>query len=467
MKKGLVITGIVAGTLAVGYGAGCYYFHHHFLPNTTLNGTDVSYQDAQSVQTKLTALEDTKLTIQEREEQVETIALDQIGYDVSLPMERLDDVIASQNMFSWPASLFQGQEAEVLVDYSYNKTKLEEAVNALKALDSETMIAPQDAYVGLVDGAYCVVEEAMGTTLDTEKTKEAITKNLSEANLTLNLEEAEVYVDPTVKADDEAVLAKRELLRKVNDEVITIDVIGDSTTMDATTLIGLLQEDESRNVGVNEEALDAYVDWLANTYETYQTSREFTTHTGDVIAVGGGSQDTYGFLLNYESSKNAIREAVNAHTTQTISVYWDLVGHTRNSANGDIGSTYIEIDITQQQLYYFVDGALSYQTAVITGLPQHNQSTPLGVFRIWSKQRNAQLKGTAWDGKKWDSTVAYWMPIDWTGVGLHDADWQAWDAWSSYSWYSVGSHGCVNLPPSSAEYLFYNTINECPVVIHN
>lgn len=53
-------------------------------------------------------------------------------------------------------------------------------------------------------------------------------------------------------------------------------------------------------------------------------------------------------------------------------------------------------------------------------------------------------------------------------VGLHDANWQASSSFSNPNAYlSVGSHGCINLPPSKAAEL-YDMINvgDC-VVVHN
>ena len=101
---------------------------------------------------------------------------------------------------------------------------------------------------------------------------------------------------------------------------------------------------------------------------------------------------------------------------------------------------------------------------MITGKPEHGQDTPTGVFRIWKKEQNATLKGTAWDGSKWSSPVAYWMPITWTGVGLHDATWQS--AFGGTLYYTRGSHGCINLSYSVAQSIFNTVDVNTPVVIY-
>ena len=34
----------------------------------------------------------------------------------------------------------------------------------------------------------------------------------------------------------------------------------------------------------------------------------------------------------------------------------------------DIGPTYIEVDMTEQKMYYYVDGVLKIETEVVTGI---------------------------------------------------------------------------------------------------
>nr|WP_251920243.1 L,D-transpeptidase [Latilactobacillus sakei] len=98
---------------------------------------------------------------------------------------------------------------------------------------------------------------------------------------------------------------------------------------------------------------------------------------------------------------------------------------------------------------------------------RHSTTTsnnPSGVWSIWKKERNATLKGTNFDGvSEYASPVNYWMPIDETGVGIHDSPWQP-----KYggTWYKEhGSHGCINTPPTIMAQL-YNTVSEgIPVVV--
>ncbi|KLD59543.1 hypothetical protein WP50_17595, partial [Lactiplantibacillus plantarum] len=74
------------------------------------------------------------------------------------------------------------------------------------------------------------------------------------------------------------------------------------------------------------------------------------------------------------------------------------------------------------------------------------------VWYIWNKEKNATLKGDNDDGSSYSQPVSYWMPIDDTGEGIHDASWQT--AYGG-TWYKKhGSHGCVNTPPSVMKKVF-------------
>ena len=89
----------------------------------------------------------------------------------------------------------------------------------------------------------------------------------------------------------------------------------------------------------------------------------------------------------------------------------------------------------------------------------------LGVFDHerphLAKERDATLTSQTYG---YESNVSYWMPITWTGIGLHDASWRGSFGGSIYL--SNGSHGCVNLPTETARALFEADTMDMPVIIH-
>jgi len=57
-----------------------------------------------------------------------------------------------------------------------------------------------------------------------------------------------------------------------------------------------------------------------------------------------------------------------------------------------------------------------------------------------------------------------WMPIDWDGVGIHDASWRSTFGGTIYE--TSGSHGCINTPTDKVKILFEKVALETPVVIY-
>ena len=120
------------------------------------------------------------------------------------------------------------------------------------------------------------------------------------------------------------------------------------------------------------------------------------------------------------------------------------------------------------RLYYILNfrksknGKKKMSCDVVTGRPRH--PTPTGAFSIMWKERNTVLRGFEDNGKKYESPVSYWMPLTDMGVGLHDANWRG--AFGGNIHEYDGSHGCVNMPPARAAWLYNHVIEHYPVFIY-
>ena len=112
-----------------------------------------------------------------------------------------------------------------------------------------------------------------------------------------------------------------------------------------------------------------------------------------------------------------------------------------NKAYGkNIGKTYIEISIKQQRMWYYVDGKMYAETAVVTGNNGY-YSTPKGAYKVMSKASPAQLVGPTWS-----VPVSFWMQFTSSGCGIHDSTWRSSKEYGGTTYMGNGSHGCVNTP---------------------
>jgi lipoprotein-anchoring transpeptidase ErfK/SrfK len=106
------------------------------------------------------------------------------------------------------------------------------------------------------------------------------------------------------------------------------------------------------------------------------------------------------------------------------------------------GEKWIEVDLYEQTLAAYEGDRMVFATLVSSGLPQW--ATRRGLFRIWSKIYIAKMSGR--EGKP---DYYYLEDVPWTmyfdgAIGLHGAYWHDYRH----------SHGCVNLPPIAAHWLY-------------
>jgi lipoprotein-anchoring transpeptidase ErfK/SrfK len=101
---------------------------------------------------------------------------------------------------------------------------------------------------------------------------------------------------------------------------------------------------------------------------------------------------------------------------------------------------WIDIDLSEQTLTAYENGAAVRSTLISTGLPA--TPTPTGQFRIWIKFRTDDMEGEDY----YIEDVPYVMYF-YRGFGLHGVTWHG-------NFGHPMSHGCVNLPTEEAEWLF-------------
>ncbi len=128
-----------------------------------------------------------------------------------------------------------------------------------------------------------------------------------------------------------------------------------------------------------------------------------------------------------------------------------------NHCSGDIAGQEVVVSITQQHMWACQGNKAIYDNAVITGMDAYDDSTPTGTYQIFSKLTDQTLKGCDASGC-WNDPVSYWMPYQQASggtIGFHDATWrQPSDFGNILPSSNKGSHGCVEMPLTAAEWLY-------------
>ncbi|WP_319468027.1 L,D-transpeptidase family protein [uncultured Trichococcus sp.] len=458
MKKKPIIIGAAAFLLiAAGYfGAGSYY-EDKFLPNTMLDGIDISNDTvAQAKKETTAAIAQAQIEIVENGETILAFTPADLGVSID-NTEKLEAMKAEQNGWDWPFLLFQDKKEETdLSGVSVDETAFGNILAEMQ-LENESRTAPVNATVVKGTEGYEVAPETAGNKVDLELLKASMLEAIIAGGTEIDLMQA--YQQPTLTADDPILTETLQKLDELADTVIQYTISGQTETVPQTAIVEWLGIDENGEVSVNRDGVAAYLQGLSDTYSTYSRTRDFLATDGDTVQVPPG---TYGWTLAVAAETDNLIEYVLEGEDVTVTPNYNGTGYHADGA--DIGTTYVEVDLSSQHMWYYRDGVVALETDIVSGHPL--SPTPTGVFYIWNKEEDAVLKGyNPRTEKDYESPVEYWMPVDWTGIGIHDSSWQP--AYGGEYWLTAGSNGCVNTPPGVMAELYGMIGIGVPVVIHS
>lgn len=460
-KKPWIIAGSIIGALVVIYLGIAAFFMSHFLVNTSINGKDFSGKTVADVEAYLKEqVADYELTILEQNNVSDVIT----GSEISLAYKensRVQDALENQRQLLWLISLFSESDTDITIEVEYDEAALEENIQNLQAVTAE-QVDPVAAHPEYDGNSFVVAEEQYGTTVDMETLTAKIKEHITEFDTTLDMMDEECYVMPAYTSDSPEVQAACDEMNEYLKASITYPMDED-VVVDKDLISKWVTYDDDMKVTFNEDAVREWMREFGKKYDTLGTTRTITTPTGKTAEVSGG---TYGWSVDEETeTKNLINSIKNGEVAERAPAYKQTAA---SHGAQDWGSTYIEVDIAAQHMWYIVDGAVAMESDVVTGLPADGRDTPTGVYSILYTERDSTLKGETdpETGKpSYETPVAFWMPFTWQGHGFHDATWQSSFGGSRYQ--TNGSHGCVNMPYDKAEQLFNMISAGTPVIVHN
>ncbi len=460
-KKAKIITASVIAIILVAYIAVALYFSNRFLMGTTVNGTNCTGKTVEEVKSMLQSqVEEYVLTLEEANAQTEEIK----GVDIGIKyngVDVLEGALEEQNSYAWIVSLFKKNPIKAEVDFEYDSVKLDEVIGQLSCLKPESQTAPVSAVPVYVNGTYEIQEEVYGTQIHSENLYASIQASVAAMDGTMNLEENKCYVLPTFTKDSEEVVAARDGLNKCLEANITYSLEGITVTVDKSMIANWISVDANMAVLINAEQVRAFTDTLGTQYNTPNTSEQITTPTGKVSEVPNARLGrVVGSAAECDQLINEIREGKKVTREPLLSQQATPEGATA------WGATYVEVDIAAQHMWYIVDGAVAFESDIVTGSP--GRDTPIGLFTILEKLSPKVLRGNivpATGKPEYVTPVKYWARITWSGVGFHDATWQPAFGGELYK-QGYGSHGCINMPLNAVAQFYQMIAVGCPVIVH-
>ena len=465
--KGLRIFGLLVLMIAVlggcAYGGISYYFSNRFFEGTWINGIDCSQKTAYEVEELMKEkLSEYSIEVSSRDVAAQTIKGEDIDYKYMSTGEILQ-LLRKQKPYEWVKGLYEQKSYTVDENVGYNKTLLQEQLKSLNCAQAENQTEPENAYVAFQNNAFVIVPETEGSKLNIKEAYKVLNAAVEANESAIDFSNTpEVYVSAAVTKDDPELQAALEACNNYTKASITYTFGDQSTTLDGNTIKDWLQFDEKGQLIWDDNSFQQhvaeYVAQLAATYDTVGTEREFQATSGRTVYV---SSSVYGWKIDQAAEAAQLSQEIQSGTQTTRE---PIYAQTANAYGvNDLGNTYIEVDLSEQHMYYYQNGADIFESDFVSGnMSYADRQTHAGIFTLYYKKSPDVLRG----GQKgtanyYEQPVQYWMPFD-GGIGFHDANWR--DDFGGDIYLTSGSHGCINLPPENAAVLYDLIQYDVPIV---
>lgn len=451
---------LLSAAVVVALGIGFYVFqaqryYQAYLPHTVVNGMNVAGKTPEEVKTLISGdVKDYSLRIGLRDGKAEEISGESIGLHTVFDGS-LEEIISQQNPYAWPRYLLKGPSYDIQTMTDYDRQALLEVLAGFPCLDDSLVTLPANARLSdyIPGQGYTVIPEEEGNKLDRTKAEEAVLFAVDGLKTDIDLEQLGCYEEPSIRSDNEELAKARDARNYYVNEKITYRFGSTNEVLDGEKIHQWLVVAEDGTISLDEEAVAAYVAELAKTYDTAYRKRSFATSYGQTVEVSG----FYGWRINQKEETAGLLEALNSGQD---SVREPVYSQKAASHDGnDYGTTYAEVNLTAQHLFFYKDGEKILESDFISGNVAKRHTTPPGIFALTYKQRNAVLRGEGYA-----APVKFWMPFN-GGIGFHDASWRSTFGGSIYK--TGGSHGCINMPYEAAKTLFENVYAGVPVICYN
>ena len=464
-KKVIIIVASVVSVLVLLCGAYfglAGYYSERFCYGTWINGIYCTGKTVEEVNAELVAASSyDEITVIDRHDSEYVVVLDEIEYGMDYT-SALKEIKAGQAWLEWIRYYFEEQKHSIMPDVTFSEDLLAEKLDGADHMHKEVFSYRNRAEIVLTENGYVLQDHTINQIVPI-KVCEAVENALHELRQTVYLEEEQgcyYTMEPKQETRDTYKLWN-DIFAFQNFELTYI--LGDrEEVIDASVVSGWIMKDENTGEFIKDEAgelvLDEakvmeYVVGLGEKYDTVNKPREFMSTRGDLVTI---EKSTYGNDIDEEKEGALLiedfREGRSGISREPV---YDKKAWSQGA--NDIGNTYIEVDMTEQMLYYYVDAEIVLETPVVTGNMRRGWDTPAVVCSIYGKARNRVLRGATYA-----TFVYYWMPV-YGNIGLHDATWRR--SFGEDIYMTDGSHGCINMPKDKASELYGMVEMGTPVVL--
>lgn len=426
-----------------------------FFKGTVINDVDCSMLTVEEAKSAIqsNSKEQYALEILFKDNYIETISGTEIDFTIKNLEKELEDIKNQQRKTFY----FKGK-TYTLENFTFNKKKLKKLLLSINQLQKDYYEKNSKIkYIFNSDSKLFELEHDIFY-LEFNDAFKFISKAIREHNTRVSLESLYLIADTTPTLEKLNALISAEITYQLPN--------GKTYVLDSDTLHLWLQQDDNGKYFKDESVWNSNIENFV-TNELYSLAnnvnspKEFKpTGISNTVLVEGGD---YGYQLDTTAEIQKLKEDLENKTVVTRKPCYQKTPI--SDENYGFGNSYVEIDLTRQKVWVYVDGNLQIETDCVTGCINKGHGTPTGIYTLAYKKENTVLLGKLLSNGKYEyeSPVSYWMPFN-GGIGLHDATWRS--TFGGDIYISNGSHGCVNLPLEAAKEL-YNVINyNMPIIVY-
>ena len=467
--KMAIILGIAcAGVLLFAYFIGALHYQDKFLPNTYANSISIAGMTKEEAQTAL--LEQQKvedLTLVKPDGEKVVFSAQDFKAEYKIPAGSLNDAMSESNL-NWLAKLFSNTEYKINYEYSYSQEDLQKLI---ANYDWGNEVSQNAKIIRSDSGQFEIQPETVGDKFNINTLMTYLAQELESGKSEITMQDSGCYESYKAKVTTEDLQSDLEVYNRYANCNITYDFDDRKITLDSDTVISwlLTKPDGSfittsgHDIPIDEEKITEFVANMAQETDTYGKDHEFYATVDGWITVPWTNASCYGWQIDRDETVVQLKELIEKGETVTVEPIYTAWGTGYTRKTDDIGTTYIEVDISEQHMWYYKDNVVIMDYDFVSGTETDpSRRTPRGVCQIVGHINGKTLGTYATHG--YATWVDYWMPFNYQSCGFHDLSRSAYGG-SIYMY--NGSHGCLNMRHSEAANLYSEIFDGLPVIVHD
>ncbi len=446
----------IFGVVLLTYEYGVLVSSKYYYPGTKINGFEAGFKEVSDLENEM--YENPSDYVYNLAFRDETYMLN--GYDIGLKIDYSDElerIKREQNPFLWFNTFFKNENS-INKTISFDEEKLEYMIDGFDCMDPDNMIAPENATIQLGDdGVVVAVDGDPGTIIeDKQKIYDYVGEAIINDTKDIDIEECNCYKVADYTSESSKVKKCVDNCNAVAGLDIRYLYGTEEVPLEPFQLFGTIIISDTYDTIISKNRVKTVLEGFSRLHDTYDKLRRFRNHDRQMITIDNSH---YGWMLDVETETDNLYSDLIHHKSITRAPEFLEKGYTYDVNTGDdIGSTYAEVNVEKQIMYFYKNGRMLMYSDVVTGCVSARHSTPHGIYSIDYKQSPAVLRG-----EDYESKVTYWMPFN-GGIGFHDATWRGRFGGEIYQY--SGSHGCVNMPFPKAQELFSEVEEGVPVIVY-